>query len=59
MKTKQDIQSKLQALKSLLDYTLKQRDDCDSTHTYMFLHNEATQISDQIRLLEWVLEDTK
>ena len=57
MKTKQDIQSKIQALKSKLDFLLKQRDECRSTHMFMLKSREAHNIAEQINLLTWVLRD--
>ena len=57
MKTQQDIQSRLKALKSKLDFALKQRDECKSTHAYIIKHREANHVREQINLLTWVLED--
>ena len=57
MKIEQDIQSKLKALKSKLDFVLKQRDECKSTHAHIIKHREATHIREQINLLTWVLGD--
>ena len=56
MKTEQDIQSRLKALKIYLDFTLEQRDKCKSTHMYMLKSKEAHSISGKIDLLKWVLE---
>ena len=57
MKTEQDIQSRLKALESKLDFVLRQRDQCRSTHAYSIKHREANHIREQINLLTWVLKD--
>ena len=57
MKTQQDIRSRLKALKSKLDFTLKKMDECRSTHAYIIKHREANHIREQINLLTWVLKD--
>ena len=55
MKTEQDIRSRLKALESKLDFTLKQRDECKSTHMVMLKSKEAHSIAEKINLLTWVL----
>ena len=57
MKIEQDILSRLKALKSKLDFTLKQLDECRSTHAYIIKHREANHIREQMNLLTWVLKD--
>lgn len=57
MKTLQEIQSKIKALESQLDFVLRQRDECKVTHAYLLKHKEARGISEQINLLSWVIED--
>ena len=57
MKTEQDIQSRLKALESKLDFALKQRDECRSTYAYIINHREANHLREQINLLTWVLKD--
>ena len=56
MKTQQAIRSRLKALESGLDFALKQRDECRSTHDYIIKHREANRLREQINLLTWVLE---
>lgn len=57
MKTLQEIQSKIKALESQLDFVLRQRDESKSTHTYLLKSKEAHRISEQINLLYWVIEE--
>ena len=57
MKTEQDVHSRLKALESKLDFALKQRDECKSTHDYIVKHREANHVREQINLLTWVLKD--
>ena len=57
MKTQQDIRSRLKALESKLDFTLKQRDECRSAHAYAIKHREADHVREQVKLLTWVLKD--
>lgn len=57
MKTMQEIQSKIKALETQLDFVLRQRDECKSTHTYFLKFKEAHRISEEINLLSWVIED--
>lgn len=57
MKTEQYIQSRLKALESKLDFTVKQSAECKSTHMFMLKSKEARNIAEQINLLTWVLED--
>ena len=57
MKTQQDIQSRLKALKSKLDFALKQRDECRSTHAYIIKQKEVNHVREQIDLITWVLKD--
>lgn len=57
MKTKQDIQAKIQALKTKLNFVLKERDSVTNTNQYIDLHKQSYEISQQIYLLEWVLEN--
>lgn len=59
MKTKQDVQAKIQALKTKLNFVLKERDSATNTNQYLDLHKQSYEISQQIYLLEWVLEDSK
>ena len=56
MKTLQEIQSKIKTLESRLDFVLRQRDECTSTHAYLLKSKEAHRISEQISLLSWVIE---
>ena len=57
MKTQQDIRSRLKALERGLDFTIKQRDECRSTHDYIIKHREVNCLKEQINLLTWVLKD--
>lgn len=57
MKSTQDIQSRLKVLESKLDFVLKQRDECRSTHAYIIKHREASHVREQVNLLTWVLKD--
>ena len=57
MKTHQDIRSRLKTLESKLDFALKQRDECISTHDYIIKHREVNYVREQINLLTWVLKD--
>ena len=56
MKTEQALRSRLKALNSGLDFALKQRDECKSTHMVMLKSKEAHSIAEKINLLTWVLE---
>ena len=57
MKTQQDIQSRLKVLENKLDFALKQRDECRSTHAHIINHREVNHVREQINLLTWVLKD--
>ena len=57
MKTQQDIRSRLKVLEGKLDFALKQRDECRSTHDYIIKHREANHVREQVKLLTWVLRD--
>ena len=57
MKTEQALRSRLKALNSGLDFALKQRDECKSTHMVMLKSKEAHNIAEKINLLTWVLKD--
>ncbi len=57
MKTQQSIRSRLKALESGLDFALKQRDECISTHDYIIKHREVNRLREQINLLTWILKD--
>lgn len=59
MKTKEDIQAKIQALKVELDLVMKARVKAEDIGDYVDLHNQSYELSQRILLLEWVLEDSK
>ena len=57
MKTQQDIRARLKALESYLDFAIKQRDECISTHAYTIKQKEVNRVREQIDLITWVLKD--
>lgn len=59
MKTKQDMQSRLDQLKIKLDQAIKDRDDTIHNLLFILRMKDVNNISDQIRLLEWVLDVDK